>query len=134
MRRRSLDQSLAIASKRQKLRARFRAHFAKNDSFFCDALVSARTSSRTRAFPFAGASPTSVNAALTFVPTVCSGTKMKTAIRVYSLRQIVAEKALNACRWTLLAFLWSSRLRPARKVPKSMENTAKRLSNARSAR
>jgi hypothetical protein len=35
------------------------------------------------------------NTALTFVPTVCSGTKMKTAIRVYSSRQIVAEKALN---------------------------------------
>jgi hypothetical protein len=35
------------------------------------------------------------NTALTFVPTVCSGRKMKTAIRVYSSRQIVAEKALN---------------------------------------
>jgi hypothetical protein len=35
------------------------------------------------------------NTALTFVPTVCSGTKMKTAIRVYSSRQIVAEKPLN---------------------------------------
>jgi hypothetical protein len=128
MRRRSLDQSSAIASKRQKLCARFRALFAKNDSHFLRCTgVGADIFANARAFPFTGASPASVNTALTFVPTVCTGTKMKTAIRVYSLRQIVAEKALNSCHWTPLAFLWNSRLRPRAQSADNYEESSEAI-------
>jgi hypothetical protein len=71
------------------------------------------------------------NTALTFAPTVCSGTKMKAAIRVYSLRQIVAEKALNPVSLDSLRVpVELAFAAPLAKFLQLWENPGKRLSNS----